>query len=180
MNIQKPVYGFHRTFHSSMMEQLQRRKIAAGDIVMPFFRFYTFSLKFCLNRANTAQIFSLLPPVKSSDIRCSVRSPRFHTIPAFFCGGCAVHRFSQTLILNIFPDFFLQNRMISFHIQQIVSLAPDDCFCRLLLTVQRICCHRAIPDVQFVNQLLDHRYLVTFAFHAFAGKRNPPILKSGH
>ena len=161
------------------MEQLQRGKRAAGNIVVPFFRFYTFSLKFCLNSTNTAQILPLLPPIQPAYIRCGVCSPRFYPISAFFCGGCAIHRFSQALVLNIFPDFSLQNRLISFCIQQIVALAPDDCFRRLSLTVQRICCHQAVPDVQFVNQLLDRWYLVAFSLHAFGSKRDPQLRNLG-
>lgn len=83
VNIQNPVHGFHRPFHPGMMEQLQRGKRAAGNIVVPFFRFYTFSLKFCLNSTNTAQILPLLPPIQPAYIRCGVCSPRFYPISAF-------------------------------------------------------------------------------------------------
>ena len=57
VNIQNPVHRFHRPFHPGMMEQLQRGKIAAGDIVVPFFRFYTVSLKLGL-RAIGEKLFA--------------------------------------------------------------------------------------------------------------------------
>ena len=54
MDIKNPVHGFHGPFHPGMMKQLQCGKIAAGDIVMPFFGFSPFSLEFCLDCADTA------------------------------------------------------------------------------------------------------------------------------
>lgn len=160
------------------MEQLQRGKRAAGNIVVPFFRFYTFSLKFCLNSTNTAQILPLLPPIQPAYIRCGVCSPRFYPISAFSVVDVQSIVFSGSRLEHI-PGFLPPKQADFLCIQQIVALAPDDCFRRLSLTVQRICCHQAVPDVQFVNQLLDRWYLVAFSLHAFGSKRDPQLRNLG-
>ena len=66
-----------------MMQQLQRSKLSAGDIIVPFAAFSALFLKFCVDCSNAAQTRPLFPAGEPHDIIGGKRCPGLHPAPVF-------------------------------------------------------------------------------------------------